>query len=83
MFKDSLKAYLCTIGVKKNVFVQKLVGWSFPKDGWVKFNVDEACNDLNRAIGCGVMRDASGAWIVGSVNGLGLVTCLRQNYGVR
>lgn len=73
LFKVCLKSQkdLCIVGAK-NTYLKKLVGWSFPEDGWVKFNVDGACKGLGKAAGCGgVLRDASGSWILGFSKSIG------------
>lgn len=58
------------VGHKKEV----LIAWNFPEFGSLKFNTDGSCWKNGNAAGGGVLRDATGKWIVGFAHNLGKVS---------
>lgn len=49
-----------------------LIKWSTPEEGWLKLNIDGACDPLSKSISAGgIVRDQSGSWVKGFQQFLG------------
>ncbi|KAL3528720.1 hypothetical protein ACH5RR_008042 [Cinchona calisaya] len=54
-----------------------LLGWEFPRQGWVKLNVDESATGCPDPVGGGgLLRNDQGLWIFGFAMNIGELTSL-------
>lgn len=52
--------------------VEKMIGWTFPYDGWIQCNTDGACVEGGAKTACSnVFRGCSGRWVKGFIRFLG------------
>lgn len=56
---------------REEIRKEVMISWKHPHHGILKFNTDGSCWKNGSATGGGVLRDASGAWIVGFAHNLG------------
>lgn len=73
----SLHEYMSCLSLGPDYMKMKkdvLVAWDFPEQGWMTFNADGSLWSNGNATSGGVMRDASGIWIVGFSHNLGHTT---------
>ncbi|KAF7841242.1 putative ribonuclease H protein At1g65750 family [Senna tora] len=63
---ELVEASSSTLKVGSCRYIEQLVGWVCPKEGWIKCNTDGACSNFGAETACGgVLRDAAGSWLGG------------------
>ncbi|KAJ1379652.1 Ribonuclease H-like superfamily [Sesbania bispinosa] len=61
----------------RSSYQQQFIGWIYPREDWVKYNLDGALKGQGTLAACdGVFRDSSGRWMLGFSNLLGNTTIM-------